>query len=123
MIPPGPPATESDHPPPRLSLAHYDRVAAACAFCGPLDDAIAAVRTVDRLNLAVDLVEPDIGFIARLGPVQEDIPLLPVLSWESVGDKGLADSVLSWESVGDEGLADSPWASGPWMFAERAPAG
>ena len=90
----------------KFSLGHYARAAAACATCGALDAAIKEMRLIDRYRLAFDLNQPDFAFITRLGPIQEDIPLLPSLYWQTVGEAG---------------FAEKPIGSGPWKFAKRAP--
>ena len=87
-----------------FSLAHYSRSAAACVACGALSGTIADVRILDRYRLSIKLNEPDIAFIGRLGPEQEDIPLLP-------NHNGVR--------AGEDGLNDSTVGSGPWRFVTR----
>lgn len=87
-----------------FSLEHYERAAVACAECGSLDEAIREMTLVDRYQLKVELEAPDIAFIDRLGPAQEDVPLLPGSYWEAVGEAG---------------FAENPIGSGPWKFAGR----
>ncbi len=89
----------------RFSLRHYTRSAPACPACSPLDEAIRDVQAIDPYQVVVELRQPDIAFIARLGPVQEDVPMLPSLYWQKVGETG---------------FAESPIGSGPWRFARRA---
>ena len=90
----------------KFSLAHYTRAAPACAECGALDEAIRQVTMVDRYQLNVELERPDIAFIDRLGPAQEDVPLLPGRYRQEAGE---------------DGFADNPIGSGPWRFAGRVP--
>ena len=88
----------------KFSLDHYRRAAAACAVCGSLDDVVASISTSGDLQVTVNLIRPDAGFITRLGPVQEAVPLLP----SSYFDR-----------VGEEGFAENPIGSGPWGFSTR----
>lgn len=87
-----------------FSLNHYLRAAAACAVCGSLDDVIIGITTSGDLQVTVELARPDTGFITRLGPVQEAVPLLPSRYYDQAGEAG---------------FAERPVGSGPWQFSSR----
>ena len=87
-----------------FSLNHYLRAAAACAVCGSLDDVITGITSSDDLQVTVELARPDTGFITRLGPVQEAVPLLPSRYFDQEGEAG---------------FAERPVGSGPWQFSAR----
>ena len=87
-----------------FSLNHYRRAAAACAVCGSLDDVVGGISVSGDLEVTVKLLGPDTGFITRLGPVQEAVPLLP---WHY------------FNRAGGEGIAETPVGSGPWRFRDR----
>ena len=89
----------------RFSMDHYSRVAAACATCGYIADAINTVRPLDRYSVDIELKEPDVSFIIRLGPAVEDVPLLPFHRWDKTGANG---------------FAEDPIGSGPWRFLRRS---
>jgi peptide/nickel transport system substrate-binding protein len=88
----------------KFSLEHYARRAAACTSCGSILWVAREIRVSDRHRVEVILREPDINFIARLGPEWEDVPLLPFKYWEKVGAAG---------------FAEHPVGSGPWKFSNQ----
>ena len=92
----------------KFSLEHYERASPACAECGALDEAMQRITTVDRYTLNIDLLNPDISFIDRLGPTQEDVPILPMRHWAG-GETGEMTAAFT----------ESPVGSGPWKFAQR----
>lgn len=88
----------------RFSMDHYSRVSAACASCGYIAENIKGVDLVDRYTAKIELVVPDFAFMNRLGPEVEDVPLLPMQYWNSVGS---------------DHFRENPVGSGPWRFSER----
>ena len=90
----------------KFSLEHYARQAAACASCGSILWVAREIRVIGPYSVEVALKEPDVNFIARLGPEWEDVPLLP--------RKYL-------EKVGAEVFAEAPVGTGPWKFSGREP--
>ena len=94
----------------KFSLEHYERASPACAECGALDEALERITSVDRYTLNVDLLDPDIAFIDRLGPTQEDVPILPSRHWAGGETHEMTAA-----------FTESPVGSGPWRFAQRVP--
>ena len=103
----GTPVTADDV---KFSLEHYRRASPACAECGALDEALERITPVDRHTLNIDLLDPDIAFIERIGPTQEDVPILPMRYWAG-GETHEMNAEFT----------ESPVGSGPWKFAGRVP--
>ena len=84
-----------------FSLKSYSLSTAACSSCGNVNDEILDARSTGDLEVEIDLVNDDHRFIFKIGPAQENVPLLP----RHVSDQGSTEfSVIG---------------SGSWKYLDR----
>ena len=88
----------------RAGLAYYFRDDAACGVCGNVKSAIDGVEVVDNTTVALALAKPDVVFMALLGAVEGDMPLLPA-------------HVIEQDAAA---LNGAPIGSGAWRYASRS---
>ncbi len=88
----------------QFSVEHYLREESSCAGCPGLKRDLNEVELIDNLSVRIRLNVPDIVFIARFGPLEGDMPLLPKHHFETVG-------TVSFNK--------EPLGSGPWKFTSH----
>ena len=84
-----------------FSLESYSLSTAACSLCGNVNDEILGARSTKDSKVEINLVEFDPRFIFKIGPAQENIPLLA----RHVPSQGPKES--------------SVIGSGPWKYLDR----
>ena len=77
---------------------------AVCVFCGQLKRSVKEVRALDPHTVQVELVEPDVTFLAVLGSRDGDIRVITRRNYRPKGD--------GFELVGN------PIGTGPWKFVD-----
>lgn len=85
----------------QFSVEHYMRRDSSCAACPGLKRDVNDIELIDNLSARIRLKVPDIVFIARFGPLEADMPLLPKHHFEKVGTVT---------------FNKEPLGSGPWKF-------